>query len=742
MITKKLFGYGLLAVILAIAALALISCGDAEGGGGDDDKDITYTAVETGGTTKSTDSTGIIFTFSASVDSLGLTAADITVGGVASKGVNATLNGTGTTRTLSPIVVSAEGNATVKITKSGIEAATKNAVAVYKAVAACDCMGAELLCTCEEGECDCPTCDPLPDGMLIIVNVTATNREYNGTNIVTLTGGQLVGVAVGDSVNFNLGGTVAIGSGTGTMDDKNAGNNKKVTTAINLIGADSNKYQLIQPTVTVNIAPKPITITGVSATDRIYDATTAVALTGGTLESSAIVSSDTVTFTLGNGTMANKNVGDNKAITTAITLTGADAGNYALTQPSGITVSISKKTITANVSATDREYNDLLAVALTGTLEGVESGDTVNSGGEGDMADINPGNGKTVTITSFTLSGADADNYNLTTPTASGTVNINPGTGTAADPWRVVTEADLRKVATETTGWTLAAHYKLTATKGIDLTDKTAWAMIHIVETNPPQWGSFTGSFDGNGYTITGLSCDNTGFLNPSASGMFYEIGTTGVVKNLKLINVTIKGNGDAGVGGVAAWNKGTVENCFVSGSVTGIASENNFVAAGGVVASNDGTVQNCYSACTVNAMLVGGVVASSTGTVQNCYSTGSVSGGSTAGGVVGSAMNGSAKVQKNVALNTSITTEGLSIGRIAGTIGSNTTPPAPPTLTNNHARSDMSGSWNAKGLTARDGADVTSATYSTQAFWQTTLGWDFTTIWEWDTTTNLPKLR
>ena len=92
--------------------------------------DITYTAVQTGGTDNVTDSTGIVFTFSASVDSLDLTVADITVGGTATKGTTA-LSGSGTTRTLA-ITVNSAGTATVSINKTGIEAETKN-VTVYKA---------------------------------------------------------------------------------------------------------------------------------------------------------------------------------------------------------------------------------------------------------------------------------------------------------------------------------------------------------------------------------------------------------------------------------------------------------------------------------------------------------------------------------------------------------------------------------------------------------------------------------
>jgi len=92
---------------------------------------ISYTAEQTGGVDGTTTSTGIKFTFGASVDSLGLTVADIAVIGAASIG-SAALSGTETTRTLSPITVNSAGVATVVITKPGIGAGTRY-VTVYKA---------------------------------------------------------------------------------------------------------------------------------------------------------------------------------------------------------------------------------------------------------------------------------------------------------------------------------------------------------------------------------------------------------------------------------------------------------------------------------------------------------------------------------------------------------------------------------------------------------------------------------
>jgi len=91
---------------------------------------ITYTVIQTGGADNTATTTGIQFTFSGSINDLGLTAADINISGAASKGT-ATLTGSGNTRTLSPITVNDAGLVNVSINKSGIEIVAKTVV-VFK----------------------------------------------------------------------------------------------------------------------------------------------------------------------------------------------------------------------------------------------------------------------------------------------------------------------------------------------------------------------------------------------------------------------------------------------------------------------------------------------------------------------------------------------------------------------------------------------------------------------------------
>ena len=152
----------------------------------------------------------------------------------------------------------------------------------------------------------------------------------------------------------------------------------------------------------------------------------------------------------------------------------------------------------------------------------------------------------------------------------------------------------------------------------------------------------YAGTFDGNGKTITGLT------INQSAKdnvGLFTSIAESGTVKNLTLDDVDITANSN--VGAIAGENKGTIENCSVSGSVTGL-SDNSFV--GGIAGlHSEGTITDCHSSATVEGIRYVGGIAGQSGTIVGtitiiaCYSTGSVTatknnttGYSFAGGVVG----------------------------------------------------------------------------------------------------------
>ena len=154
----------------------------------------------------------------------------------------------------------------------------------------------------------------------------------------------------------------------------------------------------------------------------------------------------------------------------------------------------------------------------------------------------------------------------------------------------------------------------ITLDKNIDLTGK-GWTPIGTSFRN-----SYTGTFDGGGHTITGLTVTT----NDKFAGLFGCLGDAGTVKNVVMEGVQITNNHSSGyAGGVAGSGDGIIENCSVSGSVSGT------VYVGGVVGSQwFGSITGCSSSATVKGMVqVGGVAGQTNGgaTLTACYATGNV---------------------------------------------------------------------------------------------------------------------
>ena len=177
--------------------------------------------------------------------------------------------------------------------------------------------------------------------------------------------------------------------------------------------------------------------------------------------------------------------------------------------------------------------------------------------------------------------------------------------------------------------WKLGINITLTADidlKGID------WTPIGKDDNK-----AYTGTFDGNGKTITGLTV--TGSYK--YAGLFGDIDENGTVKNVVLEDVQITSDNSSGyAGGVAGDSWGTIENCSVSGSVSGT------TFAGGVVGSQwGGSITGCNSSATVKGVIFAGGIAGETNSgasLTGCYATGDVTvendgtNNSHAGGVVG----------------------------------------------------------------------------------------------------------
>ena len=245
-------------------------------------------------------------------------------------------------------------------------------------------------------------------------------------------------------------------------------------------------------------------------------------------------------------------------------------------------------------------------------------------------------------------------------------------------------------------------NINITLTADIDLTGKD-WTPIGTDYDN-----SYTGTFDGGGHTITGL----TFTTNDEYAGLFGWLNRAGTVKNVVMEGVQITSNQIYGgsIGGVVGSGWGTIENCSVSGSVSGT------VYVGGVVGVQiGGSITGCSSSATVKGTVdVGGVAGqtNSSATLTACYATGNViieinpkkniAGGSLVG------MNAGSSLLACYATG-NVTSTGSSTGKvhIGGFLGNNYTTVTACYWKNNHEQG-IGYNRESTGATKVDGSVVT----------------------------------
>ena len=242
----------------------------------------------------------------------------------------------------------------------------------------------------------------------------------------------------------------------------------------------------------------------------------------------------------------------------------------------------------------------------------------------------------------------------------------------------------------------------ITIDTDIDLTGKD-WTPIGTDYDN-----SYKGTFDGGGHTITGL----TFTTNDEYAGLFGWLNRAGTVKNVVMEGVQITSNQIYGgsIGGVVGYSWGTIENCSVSGSVSGT------VYVGGVVGAQiGGSITGCSSSATVKGTVdVGGVAGqtNSSATLTACYATGNVTieinpakniaGGSLVG------MNAGSSLLACYATG-NVTSTGSSTGymHIGGFLGNNYTTVTAGYWKNNHEQG-IGYNRESTGATKVDGSVVT----------------------------------
>ena len=271
-----------------------------------------------------------------------------------------------------------------------------------------------------------------------------------------------------------------------------------------------------------------------------------------------------------------------------------------------------------------------------------------------------------------------------------------------------------------------------TLTADINLTGKD-WTPIG---TN--FYNSYTGTFDGGGHTIMGLTVTT----NYQYVGLFGRLGKAGTVKNVVMDGIQITCNHRLGyAGGVAGYSRGTIENCSVSGSVSST------VSVGGVVgAQRDGSITGCSSSATVKGTINVGGVAGQTifgATLTACYATGNViieidrTQNISGGGLVG--FNGGSSLLACYATG-NVTSTGSSTGKvhIGGFLGDNYTTVTACYWKNNHKQST---GYNKKSTEATK-VDGTGVTWKNAVDAMNTALQNAGSEWRYELNGALPTLR
>ena len=338
-----------------------------------------------------------------------------------------------------------------------------------------------------------------------VIGISAQNKVYDGGFDAALdtTSAALSGEIGGDSVGFDL------AAANGVFASKDVGT--AINVAVNgltLIGTDAGNYQLNAYTSSADITPASLAVSGLSAQNKVYDATITAQLSG--TASVAAFGSDSISLSgTGVASFADKNVGSAKPVTVSgFTLTGTDAGNYNLLQPNGLSADITPASLAVSgLSAQNKVYDATITAQISGTASVAALGsDTISLSGTGvaSFADKNVGSAKPVTVSGFTLTGTDAGNYSLLQP-AGLSADITP-TSLAVSGLSAQ-----NKVYDATTSAQLSGTASVTAL-GSDNISLSGTALANFANKHVGSAKPVTVS----GFTLTGSDASNYSLLQPS----------------------------------------------------------------------------------------------------------------------------------------------------------------------------------------------------------------------------------
>jgi trimeric autotransporter adhesin len=354
----------------------------------------------------------------------------------------------------------------------------------------------------------------------LTVTAKNVNMTYaDGTTFNTSTGFTTSGLLGSDAVNSV---SLATNATTSTSLNWNAGTWTITPSAASGTGLSNYTISYSNASTGLTVSKASLSITGVAATNKVYDGTLADTLDTSSEALAGKVSGDVVTISDGTGAFGDKNVGAGKAVTASgFTIGGHDAGNYLLTgQPAALTADITKATVTITADNKAKTFGDT-DPSLTYTYGGLATGDTTGifSGGLTRNAGETVGN---YTINQGTLSAGG--NYNITYTPGTLTISALPLIVVVADDKTKVYGAILPTLTYQASGFVNGdtAATVLTGTLATTATQTSSVGTYNITQGTLAANSNYTLTFTGGTLTVTAAPLT----ITAKNIGMVYADGT------------------------------------------------------------------------------------------------------------------------------------------------------------------------------------------------------------------------
>jgi hypothetical protein len=255
------------------------------------------------------------------------------------------------------------------------------------------------------------------DPKVLTLIATIANKVYDGTTLATLLGYSLSGFVGSETVT-------GASSGSASFLDKNVGTGKAVAiTGISLQngtngGLAANYAVPTSAASSADITPATLHVAGVVAVNKVYDGTLTAILDTQAAVLTGVFGNDNVSVSSITGTFLTKDVGTNKPIDASTSvLSGADAYDYTLVQPTGLSANITPRSLTVSATGLNKVYDGSTAAIVTLTDNRI-AGDVLTVTSDDAFLDKNVGTSKFISVSDIVISGTDAFDYTVNTNTA------------------------------------------------------------------------------------------------------------------------------------------------------------------------------------------------------------------------------------------------------------------------------------------------------------------------------------